>query len=425
MSKKSFSQKRAILSIFLVLVVNACGMGLVLPQLAPMLFSHQPSSILSDAVSHYARHWYYGIAVSLPVIFMFVGSPFWGAISDSIGRKKILTIAILGQMVAMITAAVGIHCHIILLFLFAQAFIGLIDASESTAQAAMIDISEPSQVDKTKNISLVSLAFALGFIIGPILGGFLSDSSLVSWFNYTTPFFAAALLSSVNLVILLCWFQETYQIDNMHRPSITTSITEMFTIFKHRKILYLAAVFLCMQITWSLFFESISLFLLTWFNYSPKNIGLFMVAVSVSFSFSLLVILRLLLKRLSPRYIICIGFILILSGAVMDVFYTKELVVWLSILPMTSGAALIYNTVLVCLSSMVNIQQQGRVMGLSITISATAFALAAVLMGVAAHIDMKIIFILMGLSSLIGLSLILFKKIQVPQSNSYPPEHLT
>jgi DHA1 family tetracycline resistance protein-like MFS transporter len=255
MTTKSRFQKRAILSIFLVLVVNGIGIGLVIPQLAPMLFSHTAKSILPIITSDYARDWYYGIALSLPVIFMFIGSPFWGAVSDSIGRKKILAIAVAGQMVVMLSAALGIHLQMIALFLLSQAFLGLIDASESTAQAAMMDISGPEQSDKTKNISLVSLAFTLGFIIGPILGGFLSDRTVISWFSYETPFLFATGLSFINLLILLFCFKETYQVEHTQRPNIKSSILELFIIFKNKKVLKLSSIFLCMQIAWSLFFQ--------------------------------------------------------------------------------------------------------------------------------------------------------------------------
>jgi len=404
------SRRRAILSIFLVLVVNASGIGLVMPQLGPMLFSHATGSLLPVATSDYARHWYYGIALSLPVIFMFLGSPFWGAISDSIGRKKVLTIAICGQIAAMLMASYGINFQLIALFLFAQAFIGLIDASESTAQAAMVDISQP-HTDKIKNISLVSLAFTLGFIIGPILGGILSDKTVVSWFSYETPFLVAAGLSFINLLVLLVCFKETYHVDKEKRPRIRESILELFVIFKNKKVLNLATIFLCMQIAWALFFQSLSLTLMTWFGYTPKDIGFFMVAVSFAFSISLLVILRLLLRFLSQKTIICFGFLLALITPLIDIFYAKELWIWFSIFPITLGIALIYNTLLGCLSNLVTDHQQGRIMGLSLTVSATAFALSAILIGLFATFSLKIIFAIMAFSLLSGFFLMLLKKL--------------
>ena len=400
------NRKRAILSIFLVLVLNTSGMGLAIPQLGPMLFDHLPGSLLPTATSDYVRHWYYGAALSLPIIFMFFGSPFWGAISDSIGRKKILMIAISGQIAAALIAAFSINFQLIALFLFAQAFIGLIDASGSTAQAAMVDISEPD-TDKIKNISLVSLAFTLGFILGPILGGILSDTTVISWFSYETPFLFTAFLSFINLLVLLFCFKETYHVDKNQRPLIKKSILGLFLIFKNRKILSLSLVFLCMQIAWSLFYQSISLTLLTWFGYTPKNIGFFMVAVSIIFAFSLLVMLRLLLRFFLQKTIICLGFLLALITPLIDIFYPKELWVWFSAVPMTLGMSLIYNTLLSCLSNLVSSQQQGRIMGLSLTVSAIAFALSALFIGLFATFHLNIIFIIMLISLLVGFILML------------------
>jgi len=81
--------------------------------------------------------------------------------------------------------------------LFSRIINGLTGGLVSVAQASIADMSDKS--DKSKNFGIIGMAFGTGFILGPFLGGFLS-SDFSRFFNSTTPFIFAALLSSASLV---------------------------------------------------------------------------------------------------------------------------------------------------------------------------------------------------------------------------------
>src|SRR3989344_2597367 len=63
--------------------------------------------------------------------------------------------------------------------------------------------------DRSKNFGMMGAAFGLGFIIGPYLGGKLSDPTVVSWFSPATPFWFAAILALLNVGSLLLILPET------------------------------------------------------------------------------------------------------------------------------------------------------------------------------------------------------------------------
>ncbi len=399
---------RAIMPLFCVLLLNAASIGFIMPELGPMLLNHTAASIVSAHTSDYLRHWYYGITLSLPVIFMFIGSPFWGAVSDSIGRKKVLLVALLGEMLSCLISATGIGAQIVWLLFLGQASVGLMDASEATAQAAMADLSEGE--NKAKNMSVISLGFTVGFVIGPVFGGYFSDHHVVSWFTYQTPFYFAAVLAVLNMIFLSLSFKETYQPQKHERPSLKQSFQELGFAFQSKAIQKLAWIFLCMELSWALYFQSVSLSLVEWFHYTPKQIGLFMTVIAVCFSVTLLMILRILLRYISRKKIICIGFLIAVITPVIELLHLREIWVWICIFPMTIGVGLLYNTLLSLLSDAASKTQQGRIMGIATAISAIGFALSALLIGLLSSISLSLIFCVILSTLLIGFFLMLKQK---------------
>jgi DHA1 family tetracycline resistance protein-like MFS transporter len=98
------------------------------------------------------------------------------------------------------------------LLFVARAVDGLTGGNISVAQAAIADVSTP--VTRARNFRFFGAAFGLGLIIGPYLGGKLSDPNLVDWFNPATPFWFAALLSFFNALSVFFFFPETHLVKN-------------------------------------------------------------------------------------------------------------------------------------------------------------------------------------------------------------------
>ena len=80
--------------LFLVLVIDTMGIGLIFPVLSP-LFMSKTSGIIPAHLSIGARDLLYGLTLASYAIFMFVGAPFLGDLSDHLGRKKVLLICLL------------------------------------------------------------------------------------------------------------------------------------------------------------------------------------------------------------------------------------------------------------------------------------------------------------------------------------------
>jgi MFS transporter, DHA1 family, tetracycline resistance protein len=147
-----------------------------------------------------------GIAAASFALMNFLFSPFWGTMSDRRGRRPVMLISIAITFVANIILA---FTGSLFLLLAARIMAGIGSANISVAQAYMADISKPE--DRTKNLGMVGAVFGLGFIVGPVIGGFLksfSGEGSVLWVGL-----GAAIFNIINLIS--AWFFLTES--NVHR----------------------------------------------------------------------------------------------------------------------------------------------------------------------------------------------------------------
>ena len=163
-----------------------------------------------------------GILGSLYAILQFIFAPIWGGLSDRYGRKPILFLTLTGT-------AVGYFLWIMAgdfwLLLLSRMIGGMAGGNLSVATAAIADVT--TREKRSKGMAFVGIAFGLGFVLGPALGGLASQwdwsgSELV--FFGMHPFSAAATisfgLSLVNLIWLLLCFTETLPEEKEKTPPL-------------------------------------------------------------------------------------------------------------------------------------------------------------------------------------------------------------
>lgn len=172
---------RPLYIIFSTIVLDAIGIGIVFPLLPSLLkdLSHQHNVALLM-----------GVFLSLYALMQFIFSPILGALSDRIGRRPVLLISLAGSAINYLFLA----CSSSLILLFIGRIIaGISSANMPVASAYIVDTT--SEENRAKYFGLMSAMFGIGFIIGPILGGLLGGY----WLRL--PFFVAAILTTVNLLI--------------------------------------------------------------------------------------------------------------------------------------------------------------------------------------------------------------------------------
>ena len=174
--------------IFLTVILDAAGIGLVLPVL-PDLFGATAGPNTGFA---------YGAFLSLYALMQFLFAPLFGGLSDRIGRKPVLIASIGGA--ALNYAAMAVLPPLWVLFVL-RAVSGVTGGSISVASAYIADLSTPE--DRATRFGQLSACFGVGFILGPAAGGLLREIGL-NW-----PFAVAAAVAGLNLLLCLAGLPES------------------------------------------------------------------------------------------------------------------------------------------------------------------------------------------------------------------------
>lgn len=175
-------RNNALAFIFITILLDVIGMGIIIPVI-PKLIEQLTGKGLNQA-SQYGGWLMFSYA-----IMQFLFSPILGGLSDKFGRRPILLFALLGLAIDYVFQA---WAPTITWLFIGRIIAGITGASFTTATAYIADISEPAK--RAQNFGLIGVAFGLGFIIGPSLGG------LCSKFGARIPFIVAAGLTLLNFL---------------------------------------------------------------------------------------------------------------------------------------------------------------------------------------------------------------------------------
>ncbi len=380
MQQKSSNQLRVFVPLFLLLIIDQIGITIVLPILAP-LFYHAQNNIFGGFVDPFYRGIFYSITLALFPLFLFVGAPILGDISDQIGRKKAILICLFATIVSFLLSALAIRIHSVTLLMVSRGMAGFFCAAQFIGQAAINDISSPEK--KALNLSLIMLAMTVGIILGPIIGGYASH-----WFSYQTPFEITAVLALLNIIFLLFGFKETYIRPEQIKINILKGFIMFFAAFKNSKIRYLSYIFIAYQFGWGFFVQFIPVFLLKQYHFSMFKLGTYFAYMGLFGSIALLLIFRMLSKIMSNHKIILIAFCITLLGMIMAVSLPYAWMQWVDLFFIACGVTMVYPIMISMFSNAVEKVSQGWIMGVTGSLLSVDWIIASLLVGPLAYIKL-------------------------------------
>lgn len=403
----------SLFGLFLVLFIDGLGQGILFPILIRDL-TNPDSMVLTASHSETLRNAYYGIILGVFFLCWFIGAPILGDLSDSIGRKKTLMICLWGTVVGYLFSALAFTFHSVSLLIIGRVIDGITAGSQPIAQAAAVDISD--EHNKTQNIGLVLFSLTLGIVLGPMVGGFLSDKQVLSWFSSTTPLYLAMILAFINIVVLKFSFRDT-------RPGtekMRLKVHQVFRIFQelfHRKqVLYLAFSFLIAQIGWGFYYFYISLFAEKRFGFTPIEVSVLFTLLGIGLCIGLAILPKFFPKS-SPKKVFCIGYSLLALGVAITMISQSGFLAWIVIIPLAASVALGLAFAMGLFSQQVDASKQGWVMGVTGGVNSIASGLSSITLGflTSLSIYLPLIFSII----LIAIGVVLFSFFNTKPSQTY------
>ena len=349
--------------LFSVIVVDLTGFGIVIPILpfiSPALGGDEFDVALVIAV--------YSLCAGI------VG-PYWGGLSDRIGRKKVLMLCLGGGALSYVLLGMATELWMVYV---ARSFAGLMAGSLPVASALMADLSTPER--RAKAMGLVGTAFGIGLILGPFLGGLLAGDG--QSFAGAGLFAGTMSLLSVGLAAVL--LENDHPGDDGHRAVSTVGGPRaLLTFVRGRGALGLVALYSLHTFAVSAVIYLSPLWLAAFLDWGPREVGILFGLVGLA----MILIQGVFLDWLTTRF----GLIRVLSsGAVVfalslfaALIASGDLQRPFVILTAFAGATCVLPVLNTIASSLVAEDERGRMMGITALSSAVGRVTGPLLAGVA------------------------------------------
>jgi MFS transporter, DHA1 family, tetracycline resistance protein len=188
-------RKTSLFVLFLTVFIDLIGFGIVLPLLPIYSRNFQAQGITIGAI------------MASYSVMQFFFAPLWGRLSDRVGRRPILLVSTAAAALSYAVFAIGSsHRGTVGLFILlgSRLLAGVCGANITVAQAYIADISPPDQ--RSKRMGLIGMAFGLGFVFGPGIGGLA-----IKLFGVAGPGWVAAALCAANFVLALLILGESWR----------------------------------------------------------------------------------------------------------------------------------------------------------------------------------------------------------------------
>jgi MFS family permease len=385
------AQKKSIFrSIFITIFLDIAGFAIIFP-IIPQLIDYYTTLDAQNIFLNFFWKIVDGLALLLgspsteskqTVLFgcligslysavQFFASPIWGKLSDEIGRKNILRWTLLGTLLSYVLWVVS---GSFTLLVVARLVGGLCSGNISVATAVIADITDSKS--RSSGMAYVGIAFALGFVFGPAIGGLLAHCNLLTYFPslaeiginpFSVPALFALLLSFINVIVVNKWLPETLKNVGQNQGSSTHRTSNIIEIFKPHKnpsinlinMGYFLFISLFAGMEFTLTFLTVERL-----DFEPMHNGFLFVFIGLMIALVQGGFVRRRAHLLGEKKVALMGLVLIIPGLVALAFTHNLFLLLLGLFFLSAGSAMTIPTTTALISLFASDKEQGHVLGI-------------------------------------------------------------
>lgn len=335
----------ALIFILVTVFIDMLGLGILIPVIPFVVRQFSESAFTVGLLS-----------MSF-ALFQFFAAPILGRLSDRYGRRPLLLLSLLGSAIGYVLF--GLARSLTMLFT-ARIVDGISGGNISIAQAYIADVTEPK--DRSRNFGLLGATFALGFIIGPAIGGGLSH-----YWGLSAPAYFAGALAFANTLLGFFVLPETRPAaKRTYAPMTFRALNPIGTVIRGMQHEHLGAVFLAIfafNVAFSGLQSNFSLFTLARFDWGPQQNAVLFSVIGISGALTQAVIMRRVVKTFGDQSIATVGLWIQACAYMFIAFVWAPWMVFLGSSVMALGVGITTPTLSGIVSNSVSDKEQGVTLG--------------------------------------------------------------
>lgn len=357
------THRAALAFIFVTAVLDIVAMGIIIPVLPGLIEDFVGSNARAGIIN--------GVFVALWAGMQFVCSPIIGSLSDQYGRRPVILISCAGLSLDYVLMAVAPDLWWLAL---GRIIAGITSSSFTTVYAYMADITAPEK--RARAYGLIGAAFSGGFVLGPILGGFLGE------FGPRVPFWFAAGLSAVAFFYGLLVLPESLPVEKRMTFSWKRAnpVGALILLKRHTELSGLAVVNFLLYFAHHVFSAVFVLYAAYRYSWGPREVGLLLAMVGVLDMLVQGVLVGPVVKRLGDRTTMVLGLVGGTVGIAAMGWAPDGLMFILAMLP-NALWGLAMSTLQSLMTRRVGEDEQGQLQGANMSVASIAGVMSPLFFG--------------------------------------------
>ena len=394
------SRKSSLFSIFFTFAVDNLGATIVFPIFAPLFLDPRYHLLGEESLlSH--KMVVLGWFLAIYPLMQFIFAPLLGGYADHAGRRFTLAVTTTLTCIGFFVCSLSIHYnHLIFLFL-GRMIMGIGASNLPICMSVLSDLSESSQ-QKVKYFSYGSALAGATFVLGPLLGGKLSDHTLNPFFTIASPMWIGGILAFINTLFIIGAFKETIKEETKGQYDLLKGIHNIQQAIQTKGMRRLYIVYFLYLIAWNMFFQFMPAYAAEKFHIGTSKIGDIAALMGLCWIFGSGVLSKVFHHWNNPRYALAVCFFIF---AIFTYFikYQSSLINFTVLVGFsTIVSGVIWPLCTGVISNSVTEKMQGKVLGLSQSVLSLTMILSAIFGGYFLEFDLNLPFTLAAIALILA-----------------------